>query len=217
MAAFEGVEYHPYLDTNKEKLPTIGYGINLTTVTGAIKTLLVRSVKEYYASHYSAQIQAGIPGYSDVSNMSETQVVNMLLGQARRATVASPALKAITESDALELLDLAYKQAYEGAANVLGVTAWGRITEKARIVLADIAYNAGIGKPATTNSKGERVKATGLHEFAGMLSALRSEAGPDYIRAGFELLNSKRSSVDVGYARSLANYQYLTESAKITV
>ncbi|MGQ0634057.1 MAG: hypothetical protein ACT4QC_05590, partial [Planctomycetaceae bacterium] len=199
-AYLEGIRFDPYLDT--KGIPTIGVGINLNTVSGTIATNLANAVKAFYA----AKVAAKVPGYTDISKYSTSQVISLLKSQAGVASKTEKrALDAITEQDALNLFETAYNNATASAISYVGAATWNALTEKARIVLIDLAYNVGKG-----------VAGTGITGFDKMLAALQSPDGPDYLRAGFELLNSKRSALDIGYARSLANYKYLLDGVSLT-
>lgn len=80
----------------------------------------------------------------------------------------------ITEAQATELLDYDAQAAITDAGDVVGREGWQRLDERAKLVLADLMYNIGMG---------------GVQGFHKMLAAIRSEP-PNYLGAAYELRNS---------------------------
>jgi hypothetical protein len=130
-------------------------------------------------------------------NLSAVAVINRLKLEAHQKN--APA--SLTISQAQQLFILAYKQAESAARSFVGVNVWkNNLSRTAQWALTDLAFNAG--------GNG------GLTGFTQLRQAL-SKGSPDYLRAGFEVLDSLRSAQQVQYARSLADYEYMVRGSDV--
>jgi len=170
----------PYLvpsGDNKPPHPTIGIGLDL--VTGLDKTIkkdLAADVRAYYLAHY----------HTDLSKMSDDQIIDMLKKQAQPNGGAKQAL---TAQNAQDLYKLTYDKAQNRAIKFVGQNAWNNLSSTARIVLTDIAFN-------------------GIGGFKNLKTDLQAPV-IDYVLAGFDVIDSFRTAQQVQYDRSLADYEYL--------
>jgi hypothetical protein len=119
----------------------------------------------------------------------DAEVINMLKTQARSGST-KPALAA---RDTQSLFNADYAQRQQAGINALGQTAFSRIDPTARIAVMDLVYATGTVPTA-------------------MVAPLK--AG-DYVRAGFELINSPRSTQNpLLAARTQAEFQNLLFSKR---
>lgn len=163
--AFEGTRTAAYLDGRG--IPTIGIGLNLTTVSGPILDTLAADVKDYYAQN------AGTPPYHDISGLSSSQVRSMLVAQARQGRRAPQVL---TVPEVEDLFVISTLPTYESAARTTLGDAWPTDT-LAQAALVDLRYQGAL--------------------YPSVVSALSKPAGPDYVMAGFKLFDKLNTDLAI--------------------
>ncbi len=161
---FEGDSTSPYLDSSN--IPTIGVGINLTTLSPALETNLAAAVQAFYADPANHKTL-------DISNYSAQQVINMLIGQATGDKTNVASKQAFNSSQDQALFTQSYNE-YAAKAQTPLSAVWGQLSPQAQIAIVDLVYNAGSVWP-------------------GVAAALNSAGGPDLLRAGFQLVDAKRT------------------------
>ncbi len=180
IACWEGDSLSPYLDPN---VPTIGVGINLTSLSAAVKSSLAADVRAYYTANDKKP---------NIAEYTGTQVIILLKSLASTAGTSTnvPALQAISTDDDQSLFDQAYKQ-YADRAKASLASVWDSLGNQAQIAITDLVYNAGSVWP-------------------GVASALKKPKGADYVLAGFNLVDAFRTIQAPGLTvRSEADYQNL--------
>jgi GH24 family phage-related lysozyme (muramidase) len=173
-----------YLDS--KGIPTIGIGLNLNALDSSTKSQLAADVRSFY----STQAANNVPGYTNIDNQTDTQVINMLKTQASQAGAGGQGQDALTKADAQALFNTVYAKHQQAAATAIGQSVWDSLPSNVQWVLTDIDFNTG-----------------SVAAFKGLLGDL--QAG-DFVRAGFDFMDSKRSN-DVQYARTLAGFEYLLQ------
>jgi len=119
----------------------------------------------------------------------DADVINLLKSQAQNRSTK----QAITTRDSQSLFNANYPERQQAAINALGQTAFSQVDPTARIAVMDLVYATGTVP-------------------AAMVAPLK--AG-DYVRAGFELMNSPRSTQNALLsARTQAEYQNLLFSKR---
>ena len=126
IASFEGDRVYPYLDS--AGIPTIGVGINLNSIGGALETHLAADVRAYYLANYG----------QDLSSSTDAQIITMLRNQAQVGTTT----QAISAADDQTLFDEAYQQHAQIAQTAIG-TAWSSLSVMEQVAIVDIVYNLG--------------------------------------------------------------------------
>jgi GH24 family phage-related lysozyme (muramidase) len=125
IGAFEGDRLRPYLDS--ERIPTIGVGINLKTVSGNVKFDLAQSVRKYYLAKYGKKL-----------SRNDNAVIAMLRSQASQ----KKAPQAITPEDDQRLFDKAIRVCEDRARRALGI-AYDRLKAAQQVAVVDLVYNVG--------------------------------------------------------------------------
>ena len=164
--AWEGNKLYPYMDS--QNVPSIGVGINLKSlrIGGTVTNALVADVTSFLGG--------------TISGMTPTNIIKMLIDNATangQKGIGVPFIAA-TQSTAL------FATALANVTNKPETNEYARILSgnpDAYIAIEDMIYNLGTLNP-TKDSDG----------FKNMVIALKSSKGPDLIRAGFEMVNSKR-------------------------
>jgi hypothetical protein len=178
----------PYLDSRG--IPTIGIGLNLNTLDPTTMSQLAAAVRTFYAAR-TAQHDTN---YHNIDKLTDGQVINMLKTQAR-ALGGKQGRDALTTADAQALFDSVYAEHAQDAEAAIGQTLWESLPASVQWTLTDIDFNTG----SITN-------------FPQLVADVQASAGPDLIRAGFDLLDSKRTN-QVQYWRSLADYEFLLQGS----
>jgi hypothetical protein len=174
-----------YLDS--KGIPTIGIGLNLNALNPTTKTSLATDVRSFYGT----QAANGVAGYTNIDNLNDNQVINMLKTQAQTAGAGGQGQDALTKTDAQALFDAVYAKHQQAATAAVGQATWDTLPAGVQWVLTDIDFNVG--------------SVTGFHN---LLADLTASGGPDFVKAGFDFLDSKRTN-DVQYARTLAGFEFL--------
>jgi hypothetical protein len=115
-----------------------------------------------------------VPGYTNIDNQTDTQVINMLKTQASQAGAGGQGQDALTKADAQALFNTVYAKHQQAAATAIGQSVWDSLPSNVQWVLTDIDFNTG-----------------SVAAFKGLLGDL--QAG-DFVRAGFDFMDSKRSN-----------------------
>src|SRR5262249_36508117 len=189
-AAFEspGGYDHPNLGAHLDSkgIPTIGIGLNLNTLSSTIRSELADDVRDFYHN----QAANHVPGYTNIDNLRDNQVINMLRSQAQAAGPGNQGQDALTTADAQALFNEVYTNHENAVIADIGQATWNSLGNNIHLVLPDVHFNIGTS-------------------FTRLLSDLQ-EPTIDYSRVGFHFLDNKRT-VDVGDNRSLAGYEFLVQ------
>src|SRR5262249_22822341 len=131
----------PYLDS--KGIPTIGIGLNLNALDTTTKTALAADVRAFY----SAQAANHVPGYTNIDNFNDNQVINMLKTQAQNAGSGNQGQDALTKADAQALFNQVYAKHEQAAQAAVGVP----VPSNVLWVLTDIDFNVKGGVASFTN------------------------------------------------------------------
>jgi hypothetical protein len=183
ISAFEGSGLAPYVDS--EGHPTIGIGLNLDNIGNlptSITTELVNDVMSYYAANHP---KVHLPG-------TASGIISMLKAQAHadpRGT--NPNDLALTSAQQNQLFQDTLQVYITATQNVLGLGVYNGLSARERVAAIDIQYN----------------NTGGLAAFPAMVNALENG---DFVRAGFELVDSARTTQAPGLTiRTEAEYENL--------
>jgi hypothetical protein len=156
-------------------------GIGLDLVTGLSDAAITSALAADVRAYYLKTYKI------DLSKKSDAQIVRMLKQEATIGNV----VQALSRTDAQQLYMMSYADAQQAAMSFVGSN-WSVLTETAQWVITDLAFNAN------------------LSGFSNFQADLQGADAPDYLRAAFDLLDSKRTQ-QIQYDRSLADFEYLLQ------
>jgi GH24 family phage-related lysozyme (muramidase) len=122
---FEGDLPYAYLDS--KNIPTIGVGINLNTVSGQLKTDLLKDVRSYYLTVYGKTLSS-----------HDATVMSMLRTQA-----ANHAKKQVITANQDQALFQETEEKYAGIAQNALPTVWSSLNAPQQVAMISVAFNLG--------------------------------------------------------------------------
>jgi GH24 family phage-related lysozyme (muramidase) len=140
----EGLRTYAYIPGGGDSNPTIGYGINLNTVSRYpdVENALAADVRAYYKANYPTQYNNTT--FYNQNLATSQEVINLVRAQARTNTQRNHT-QVITATDAWNLLTLAlphYQTTAQTAVTGAGGS-WSNLSIPQQVALDDLAYNYG--------------------------------------------------------------------------
>lgn len=190
IGAFEGDLPYPYMDkAATPNIPTLGVGINLTTYDP--NSELGQLITSYVLGYTGGKYTGG--PYKNYTLPTDPTQLQAFLIKLASSGATTPIISATQDAS---LFALSYQNHQQVAIDFFGEVKWSEINPLAKIAVMDEVYNTGSVFPA-------------------MGAALEQN---DYVRAGFELVNSARTTQATGLTtRTEADYEDLLFSGRTSL